>query len=224
MRPDMVVGKRFGAWTIIDLPDDAHPGKVCCRCECGTVRWIMPSLLRCGKTKSCGCKAHATKDYGVRPGDRIGQWTILEQNQSRFHCRCDCGTERWIQATILLRGRSRSCGCCRQEKRPDAYRKELQKGHVIMGEIHQKKLSPKYNGFGRKTNKNSSTGVTGVSLMKGRWYRAYINIGRKQIHLGNFDTLEEAAAARKAAEKKYFAPRQAEVDAIVRKASGKKKI
>ena len=43
--------------------------------------------------------------------------------------------------------------------------------------------------------------------MKGCWYRAYINIGKKQIHLGNFDTLEEAAAARKAVEKKYFAPR-----------------
>ena len=94
-----------------------------------------------------------------------------------------------------------------QEARSGAYQRELQKGHALMGKIHQQKLSPKYNGFGRKTNKNSSTGVPGVSLMKGCWYRAYINIGKKQIHLGNFDTLEEAAAARKAVENKNFAPR-----------------
>lgn len=41
---------------------------------------------------------------------------------------------------------------------------------------------------------NNTSGVTGVVPHKGRW-RAYVN-----LHLGIFDTIEEAAAARKAAE------------------------
>lgn len=44
-------------------------------------------------------------------------------------------------------------------------------------------------------------------------YRAYISIRRKHIHLGEFDTLEEAAAARKAGEEKYFSPERAAFEA-----------
>ena len=57
-----------------------------------------------------------------------------------------------------------------------------------------------------KTSKNSATGVTGVSKMKNGKYRAYINLARKQIHLGVFGTLSEAAQARKEAEEKYYKP------------------
>lgn len=50
-------------------------------------------------------------------------------------------------------------------------------------------------------SKNSSTGVNGVSIHKptGK-YRAYIMVNKKQIHLGLFDTLEEAKKARELAD------------------------
>ncbi|HJB28112.1 MAG TPA: AP2 domain-containing protein [Candidatus Blautia faecavium] len=59
----------------------------------------------------------------------------------------------------------------------------------------------------RKINNNNTSGVRGVSYRKnrGKW-RAYIKIKRKNIHLGNFDTKEDAIAARKAAEEKWFGP------------------
>lgn len=93
----------------------------------------------------------------------------------------------------------------------------LKKGHELLHKIGKEKLSLTYAGFGRKKNKNSKTGVTGVSLHKrsGK-YRAYIVVERHQINLGFFDTIEEAAAARHEAEKKYFAPRQKRVDEIKR--------
>ena len=49
------------------------------------------------------------------------------------------------------------------------------------------------------------TGVKGVSYSKERWkYYAQLSVGGKTISLGRFDTLEEAAAARrKAAEEIY---------------------
>ena len=37
-------------------------------------------------------------------------------------------------------------------------------------------------------------------------FRAYINLKRKQIHLGFFNTIEEAQEARKEAEKVFFQP------------------
>ena len=51
----------------------------------------------------------------------------------------------------------------------------------------------------------NTSGITGVS-----WYKAYqcwnaqLHVNRKRINLGYFDTLEDAAAARSAAEIKYF--------------------
>lgn len=61
----------------------------------------------------------------------------------------------------------------------------------------------------RKMNKNSSTGARGVSIIrKGdkQRYRAYINLRRKRIDLGQYDNLDDAIAARKAGEDLYYRP------------------
>ena len=58
----------------------------------------------------------------------------------------------------------------------------------------------------QKRSKNNTSGIKGVSRMKSGQYRAYINLRRRQIHLGCFDTLEEAEAARLEAEKLYYDP------------------
>jgi hypothetical protein len=53
-----------------------------------------------------------------------------------------------------------------------------------------------------RTQRRSKTGVKGVSI-KGGKFCAFIKTNKKQIHLGMFDRLEDAAQARKQAEKKY---------------------
>ena len=45
-------------------------------------------------------------------------------------------------------------------------------------------------------------------------YYAYIMVDRMQIPLGHYEKLEDAIAARKSTEEKYFRPRQERVDAI----------
>ncbi len=58
----------------------------------------------------------------------------------------------------------------------------------------------------RKVNKNSRTGVRGVSLMQDGRYRATITLRRKQYDLGIYDTVQLADAARKEAEERLYRP------------------
>ena len=54
--------------------------------------------------------------YYFSAGARLGQWTTLEDANAVndwILCRCDCGTERRVNAYSLYRGRSKSCGCMR---------------------------------------------------------------------------------------------------------------
>ena len=57
---------------------------------------------------------------------------------------------------------------------------------------------------GRVINKNSTTGLKGVSRCANGKYRAYIFFKRKQYNLGTYDTLKEAGEARKIAEKNIY--------------------
>jgi hypothetical protein len=55
-------------------------------------------------------------------GKRFGRWLVLGEHpktrpgQSRWHCRCDCGTEKpAIIYSSLVDGTSKSCGCLKRE-------------------------------------------------------------------------------------------------------------
>lgn len=61
------------------------------------------------------------------------------------------------------------------------------------------------NGCNKKTRDDSSTGVPGVWFRKdNRKWRAVITINQKRYNLGTYDNMDDAVAARKAAEEKYF--------------------
>lgn len=51
---------------------------------------------------------------------------------------------------------------------------------------------------------NNKTGYTGVAIAYGGKYSAQIKVNYKKIHLGIFNTIEEAYQARLKAEKKYY--------------------
>ena len=52
---------------------------------------------------------------------------------------------------------------------------------------------------------HSKRKARGVRMKCGKWV-AEIGVNRRKIHLGTFETFEDAIKARKAAEEKYFAP------------------
>lgn len=65
-----------------------------------------------------------------------------------------------------------------------------------------REVSRSENARNRPLPKNSTSGHIGVNRNRNRW-GARINVLGKDIHLGNFDRIEDAIAARKTAEKEY---------------------
>lgn len=60
------------------------------------------------------------------------------------------------------------------------------------------------NAMNVKVSKNCKSGRLGIRILPTGKYGARIMVNRKTIHLGNFDTLEDALRARHEAEVRYF--------------------
>jgi hypothetical protein len=59
------------------------------------------------------------------------------------------------------------------------------------------------NQLNTSLSSNNTSGFNGVRILPSGRYSAFIMVQRKQISLGTYDTLEEAIAARQAANSKY---------------------
>lgn len=156
----------------------------------------------------------------IHKGQQFGYWKVLNDKTIRSKtggrvalCQCICGTTKYVLVESLFSGHSKSCGCRRLEEMSPGQSKGQSKGQVLMKQIHDEGLAPRY--INKKINKNSTTGHTGVTWReKEHKYFAYIMVDRKQISLGLHEKLADAIAARKAAEEKYFRSKQEKVDAI----------
>lgn len=59
-------------------------------------------------------------------GKTFGRWTVLSTAprtyQTMWQCRCTCGVERAVSGANLTSGHSTSCGCLREENRPNLWK------------------------------------------------------------------------------------------------------
>lgn len=210
----MEIGEKYGDWTVIGKSD--KPFYVKCRCKCGTVRDVYMSSLRNHKSESCGCRTkERNRKYGYTHSDeriigkKFGRLTAIKRinnkGRSDYLCKCDCGNETVVVGASLLYGKIRSCGCMKSEVSSESFKEVCMEGHKIV----EKNCVEGTNllSLTAKLSKANTSGVKGVSFNKrtGK-YRAYIYLRGKQKYLGDFSELEDAANARKEAEKKYFKP------------------
>lgn len=51
-------------------------------------------------------------------GHQYGRWTVVSQDieSGKWHCRCQCGTEKLVMRNHLRSGHSQSCGCLKKEE------------------------------------------------------------------------------------------------------------
>ena len=141
-------------------------------------------------------KNYATVDI---TGRRFGRLVPLYPTEKRdkkgsvvWHCRCDCGREADVPYNSMMYANQISCGCRRRE-----HDKELSKllTHVAGTSIDAIRS--------KKVPKDNTTGYKGVYLIRGK-YVAKIVFRKRQYFLGAYDSVEEAAAARKQGEEVLF--------------------
>lgn len=115
-----LIGRRFGRLTVIAEAYKTQSGIYWkCKCDCGNYTNVRASILKHGKTKSCGCGMGWNK-LDLK-GKRFGRLVALEEvgrsseGQVLWKCQCDCGNTSLVRATALRSGHIRSCGCASQE-------------------------------------------------------------------------------------------------------------
>jgi hypothetical protein len=94
--------------------------------ELGVTRNAVSGVIhRAGATKTKGASRPAKRDL---TGRRFTHWAVIKKDISRnddshWHCVCDCGSRRSVSGRNLLRGGTRSCGCASGggPGRPPAY-------------------------------------------------------------------------------------------------------
>ena len=107
LRP-IPAGTRFGLLTVVSYEGNSN---WLCKCDCGNEKIVPRPLLLKGHTTSCGCLPKGRKPAPILPGDRFGKLTVISVDSPNVLCHCDCGNDKVVNRTNLLRGDTRSCGC-----------------------------------------------------------------------------------------------------------------
>jgi hypothetical protein len=98
-------------------------------------------------------------EKGSLIGQHIGRWTVTERVPDPkgrwrvlYRCVCDCGTERVLFKTNLVRGSSKSCGClhselqrARHQHYPDRYPNE----YSVWASVRNRCNNPNYSEYFR---------------------------------------------------------------------------
>ena len=195
-------GKKYGRLTVISRIEKKKKGPTIwlCKCDCGNEIEVSNDSLYF--KISCGCLSK--EQQPDLTGQRFEKLVVLslldsEKENRMWLCKCDCGNETKASTGKLTSNIKKSCGCLHVERRLTAedynrYNNFIENTNVDL--IHDL-LSQ------RKLRSNNTTGVTGVTLSRGK-YEAHIGFQGKKYNLGSFETLEEAAKARRDAELQYF--------------------
>ena len=224
-----LTGQRFGRLTVIKrvedhiMPSGYRAPKWLCRCDCGNdVIVLGKNLTKKNGTKSCGCFAKEnmsnikkkyniydlTGEYGIGytfKGEEF--WFDLEDyelireycwsiNKKGYVISTDSGTKK----TILLHRIITNC--------PDNLVPDHIHGKETRYDNRKENLrvaTTQQNSMNSTLYQNNTSGVTGVTWHKrDNVWQARIKVGYKYIHLGYFDSFEDAVKARKEAEDEYF--------------------
>lgn len=207
-----LTGMRFGKLTVLrraDYNDSQGKPVWVCRCDCGMVKDVTGASLR-GGAKSCRhCKQNTSPLYVRTHKNRLYHaWSEMKR-------RCDgkCTNSQYYG--------DKGISYCPEWEDFDVFADwSIENGYQSGLEIDRidsdKDYSPencrwishKKNSRNRKARSNNTTGTPGVQTRfykNGRTvYRVSISSDNGRVNVGTFNTLEEAVAARKDAEIKYW--------------------
>jgi hypothetical protein len=198
MKPMDRSGQRFGRLIAIEQAGRDNAGRVMwrCKCDCGNEKSISSLSLVTGNTLSCGCyfKDRVTK-HGGHGKSSFNTWRSMMR---RCYNIKDKDFPNWGGKGIAV---------CNEWHDYKVFAKD-------MGEPQGDETLDRVDPYGPYTKENcrwaskviqarnirvpksSKTGITGVIFHNKKFYSA-ITVKKKKYYSKCFDTLEEAAAARK---------------------------
>lgn len=218
-----LTGIKFGRLTVIKKYDVVGNGesRYLCNCDCGKKDLIVRrGNLKGGNTQSCGCLqservAESCKKYNkyeffdsyfigyASNTNEIFYLDIDDYEKIKKHC--------WLEndkGYIISRMNSKNILLHRFVM--DLYDSNIILDHINLDKKDNRKSNIRIsdrqlNGINRYHNKNNKLGFKGVSkIVNSDKYMARIMIDGKSIHLGCYDTIEQAYESRKLAEIQYF--------------------
>lgn len=205
-----LVGTVYNNFKIIDYKRENRRSLLFIECpHCHNRKWMRKEQIEIAK--SCGCLNYKTffKAQNIK-GKRFGNLTVLEPTNRRdknngsvvWRCVCDCGNLKETTEAELKRGAVRSCGCIAQKF-------SRENGKKVLTEQAKKVCveNTRLDNLTAATAKNNTSGYKGVTWdgSRGKW-RAQIVFKGKAYHLGRYNTIEQAVAARKQAEEELCKP------------------
>lgn len=210
-------GDKFGSWEVIGPASKAN--YYTCRCRCGTVRDVYKWNLSRGLTLSCGCISRndaakkasqkASENYAEKAKSKIGStingfkvldvWKREMKGYSVYMCKAICPICKKETETYLNNlPKIKQCNAC--HKNNAVFLEDMRNEFLVSGSS----LAAVKTVTNGRVWSNSTTGVNGVSYGRRGGYRAYITFKGKQYSLGTYKDIENAKAARKAAEDVIF--------------------
>lgn len=226
-----LTGKTFGRLVVLSQTDDYIASNGChyacykCQCTCGSgkITIVHSGALKSKATQSCGClQKEKVSEIAMKNNKKYNDYEVQEdyvimytrkgepfyvdlEDFWRVKNICWCSNNYgYIMGTIdgkitLLSRYIMNCP-------PDLMVDHIHTERKYDNRKENLRLAtPFQNQHNVGTQKNNTSGVTGVSWNKRqkKWV-ARIMVNHKNICLGSFEGLDDAAKARKEAEDKYF--------------------
>lgn len=167
-----------------------------CRCECGNERIVLGKCLRNGHTQSCGCltrEINSERSFIDHTGERFGRLTVLSRDDDyiapngkhhvQWRCKCDCGNETTVDVCQLVEGKTKSCGCLKDEV--------LSSGNKVHGGRYDRLYHVYANMKNRCYNENADDykyyGGRGIRICD-EWLNDYLSFKKWAYDSGYDDT------------------------------------
>ena len=207
MRYKDLTGLRIGKLTVLEPTAERVRNAVVwkCRCDCGQEILVESRKLKPGAIYSCGCEESPVTVGKDLTGLRFGKLTVLKKSENRakdgnplWVCRCDCGNITEVTKRRLVTGSTRSCGCGRKPPLKDWVGKRF-------GSLTVLSYARKEKGFHIwhcKCDCGNTVDVRQSNLQSGT--TTSCGCRRSPQKIGGYDSLDDAAKVRAAAEEKVF--------------------
>ena len=210
-------GKKFNFLTVIEQAEDyvSPSGKRqiqwLCKCDCGKEKIILGSSLKSGNAKSCTCQKikllKKQNKYEVK-----GKVVFVYFNNCNDKMICDLEDWEKLKQYCWILGKSGYAEARVNGKTRLFHHFVIQssvgydRDHINKNKLDNRKgnlriVSRSINNYNRYNS--NKYGVKGVYYKNGKFI-SRINYKNKRIHLGCFDTIEEAKIAREKAEMVIF--------------------